>query len=230
MARSLAILPGGSSPKAQASKPMYDMLLEEAKQLGWTAKIHSFVGDGHYPDMASGLELITNVVAIRSSLKGYPAGSTLFCRCYGCYVGAYVLAFYQKFVESFDRVVFWAPMPYWFMWKSSYADRGSLAEFNNYAETAGYRMNDNFFISIQPMERLVTNFPEKDYVFSCGTEDPCCNPADIRYLQSVMQRTTGKSAEVHVVSGAEHAVGPKSVKQIRNEYLYFIFKKRNPVK
>lgn len=96
MTRHMAILPGGSPPETPPYRAVYDLLLSEARTRQWTARVHSFVGDGQMPDIGRGLELTRNAIAVRTAVREYPEGSTLFCRCYGCYVGAYLIARHSR--------------------------------------------------------------------------------------------------------------------------------------
>jgi pimeloyl-ACP methyl ester carboxylesterase len=220
------LLPGGSSPFHADHEAVYKLISDEAENRQWDVKMLSYHGDGQYPDPGRGLDLIANAVSVRDSLAtGIPEGSMLFCRCYGCYVGAYLLAYYPEVLAHVEKVVFWAPATYWYMWKCAYTDRNSLGEFNQYARKRGYLMADNYFQTLLPMECLVTKFGDspKRLMLACGTEDPSCRPEDIDYLGGVVHQWTPWKAKTVIVSGARHAVHPQDPRDVIEGYMRAIF-------
>jgi hypothetical protein len=225
MSNNIAILPGGSSPHVMPYKPVYDMIISEAAERGYNAKLHSFVRDGQSPDFGYGLELITNSLSVRHELENYPEKSTLFCKCYGCFVGAYLLALYPDSLKSFERIVFYAPTPYWRMWQNAYTNRNSIGEWNNkYGNEKGCIFSDIFFTTMKPIECFGSKFPaDKKYILGCGDNDPSCTPSDMIYFLDTIKRTSKIDVSLHIIEGAKHTISPDDSDGIKEEYFKLIF-------
>jgi len=221
--KQLIILPGGSTPRSERYWPVYDLLISTAIEKGWNANLIDFIGEGQSPEFGVGLELITNSISTRALLSQYKEQATLFCRCYGCYIGAYLLAFYPQCLSGFNHVIFWAPIPYWFQWKEAYAVRQSVTEFNLWAETRGYQLNQEFFKTLLPLEAMVTRIKTGNFTFSCGAADLFCTEQDVHYLARVMESSTGNRPRVVIVPGAKHGVEKEDSTEVKKQYLDMIF-------
>lgn len=223
MSNHIAILPGASSPNKESQKPFFNLIETEAKNRGWEAKVYTYEGNGHAPNFGDGLDIVKNSGSVKDTLTEYPDGSVLFCRCYGCFVGAYLHTFHPDEMKRFRKVIFWAPSPYWMSWKTVFVDNNGIEAYNKIAGPKGCQISAKYLTNMLPMECYITKLPKKNYVFAGGDTDPLCTVEDITYLSDVFKRSNEFLPTVNIVHGAKHVITHDDHSDIKKAYLDIIF-------
>lgn len=231
--RHITILSGGGSPHTEDYGPVYRLIDEEGRRLGWSTHLLDYVGVGHAPDFGMGLSLPGAVEKSRQDLKAHPApqGSTLICRSFGCDVGAHLLANHRDEMTSFSRVVFWGPSAYHVFWDLVARTPQSLATFNEEARKKGVVLSADFWTTFEPIEESAKQIKGITVEIGYGTSDKYCDAPLANYLAAIFWKHTDCPVRVVEIKGAAHEIrptphpvtSPEDHERIKREYFALIF-------
>lgn len=181
---SLIVLPGAGSPYNANYQPVYDLLIQEGQKRNIKTKIFNYVGYGQEPDIGDGLLLSTSADKIKNELLEFTEPYTLLCSSYGCYVGAYFLAYHPELITYCKDIRFMGPISVDNAWKVSNQD--AIEQFNKNRLKDGCLYHPQIWNSLEPFESLAKKFHDKPICLFSGENDLYCDSAFLTYLQQII--------------------------------------------
>lgn len=218
----LLVFPGSASPCNPLYCEVYRLLRTGAKKHGYHTVDTSLRWPGHFDSAGRSTGKLTLGGAVEVATKKVQrfeqAGEPyhILARSFGNYVALKtVLNIRPKLLQ---RLVLWAPPPYWVLWKMFVRDR---RETKKIAREKWLAFDRRFFPSVIPLETMVSEL-EIPCVAATGTKDKYCAHEYLIYLKNF----AAADFEVRdVVVGAIHEVHPGLGKPVVNAYLKALFSK-----
>ncbi len=202
------IVPGGASPHAPSSKPVYDLLVKTAGERGYQPYLLDFVGCGHEPTV-QGRELRTSVTHLARHLEPIMVRHekvVVHGQSYGCTVTAALAVDRPDLLQKVERMVWWAPVsrP---IYEQYFGDANKVRELNTHVRQMGRGgvIDENFIDTMRWLEDLIPSVNVPRLILAVGEHDQLSSRNFLNLLAASTAPQT--SVQVCFVPNAVHEVG-----------------------
>jgi hypothetical protein len=221
MNKSLIVFPGAGNPSAPLYKDVYKLIERGAIDYGYDHVDLSVRYPGQFDDehneMQSSLSFISATEVAIEHLRQYEKARNPFDilgRSFGTFVALKSAEILRP--EFLERMILWGAPAYWRLWSAFVQD---FAETQRISKDKKVLIEENFFVSIQPIESLLP-----DTAYSCkmvsGSLDKNTTAEDMNYYRQLANENVRFS---EIVKNAKHEVTNNDSPDVIAQYLKVLF-------